>query len=123
MKKIMTVIGLAAFLCVPVFTPGCSTTPVKLATQVESATILTVDGAMHGWADWVNAGKASKAEVVQVHAAYDKYYSAQLLAKSALVLWAQGTDPQGVQYTDAKAQLDLAKNALIDLINILTAKQ
>jgi len=109
---------LAALLTLPT---GCgstgTSTAVKIATEVEAATTITVDGAMKGWADWVNAGKATAPQVTAVHAAYDKYYAAQLIVKGTLEHWASDSTDTGGAYQQAKASEDAAKQALLDLIN------
>jgi len=104
---------LAALLTLPT---GCgstgTSTAVKIATEVEAATTITVDGAMKGWADWVTAP-----QVTAVHSAYDKYYSAQLIVKGTLEHWASDSTDTGGAYQQAKASEDAAKQALLDLIN------
>jgi len=108
---------LAALLTLPTGCKSTSSTAVKIATEVEAATVVTVDGAMKGWADYVNAGKATAPQVTAVHAAYDKYYAAQLIVKGTLEHWASDSTDTGGAYQQAKASEDAAKQALLDLIN------
>lgn len=78
MLKLLAIVSLSLAL----FT-GCNTPPTTVAYRVEGVVITTVDKGMNAWRDYVVAGFATKAQVLQVKDAYDKYYNAQLLARAA----------------------------------------
>lgn len=118
MKKLLLLIPLVALLAL---VPACNSTPTGIAYKAEGVTILTVDAAMNGWRDWVNGGHATAAQVEQVHAAYNRYYDAQQVAKVALEA-ALGGSTQQTSAALSAAQISAASSqaSLISLIQTFT---
>ena len=99
-----------------IFVAGCAT-PDVTAYKVESVTITSVDTGMHVWADWVNAGHATKQQVVAVHQAYDTYYNAQVVAKATIELYMNHkTDSSATMVTTANQAVADAQVALINIV-------
>lgn len=99
---------------------GCGTTPLNVATKADGAVIITVDGAMKGWRDYVTAGKATKEQIDAVHDAYVKYYNAQKLAEQALLEYSALTaDEQVSQSAKVQSLVDAARAAEEPLINLI----
>ena len=110
MKKYL---ALAALIVVA----GCAT-PEVTAYKSESVVITSVDTGMNIWRDYVNAGHATREQIVLVHKAYDTYYNAQFIAKAALELYISHKTDTSAE-TVAKANQAVA-DAQVALINLVT---
>jgi len=79
-------------------------TPVDVAGTGEGIAVSTVNAAMTAWAQWVNAGNATQAQVDAVKAAYNQYYNAQLIASNAFTSYFASTSV-GTNTTAAQTAL------------------
>lgn len=125
MKRFNLLILLVILLCsAPFVGTGCGSTPQATATHVAGAQVLTVDAAMQAWAEWVNAGYATQAQVDAVRDAYMTYYIAAQAEKKTLLASVQGTDPNAPKdaWQTAASAARAAQNDLIALIIKLKGK-
>ena len=67
---------------------GCAT-PETTAYKTTAVISQTVDSSRQAWNNYVSQGKATKDEVVAVHAAYSKYQAAMAIAEAALITYKQ----------------------------------
>ena len=104
MKRIASLLTLLLLLGAT----GCKTPPATVAYRAEGITISTVDKGMSAWADFVNNGGATSAQVTLVKNAYNQYYQAQLIAKAAFEKFLASGN------TSDQASLDLANKAVLD---------
>lgn len=99
---------LALMVATLAFSPGCMSSPQRIAYNVEAGTEITVDQAMQLWDAYVAEFKVSAADEIAVKNDFEKYQAAALLA---------------VDVTGTAAQRSLATqtaaNALGDLVNLL----
>lgn len=106
----------AALLCG--FATGCTTGANNIAVKSEAALIPSVNIGMSAWADRVNSGKATQAQVDTVKTAYEAYYTAQIAAKAALERSiASNTPADEASATIAQNSMKEAQVALINLLN------
>ena len=105
---------------------GCaSNKPLDVVYKTEGIIITSVDGAMKAWRDYVKAGMATQSQVDQVKVAYNKYYAAQQVARTAVVIYvASSSTNSAFANTAAITQaVDSSKNSLISLIgSFITTK-
>jgi len=113
--------AVALVLCAGIMV-GCQTSPTQTAIKVEGVLIVSVDAGMSEWHDYVVAhltdGKVTQKQIDSVRDAYNAYYSAQQIAKAALMK-SISTTPNGNQAeVDAtRAALANAEQALLNLLN------
>src|SRR5690348_11672850 len=62
---------------------GCHSTPARVAYNVESAAVITVDQAMSAWGDYVNEFHPATDQEDAVKDAYEKYQFAMLASIDA----------------------------------------
>lgn len=99
---------------------GCTTGTNNTTVKVESGLIPSVNVAMSVWKTRVEAGKATQAQVDQVHALYDLYYAAQLDLKAALeksVVSKSPADEAAVTVAIAKSKA--SETTLLNTVNTL----
>lgn len=80
-NKFLSLLLLAALLF-----SGCKSTESNLY-KATGVTVITVDGAMKAWADYVKTGRASQGDQDKARAAYEKYYRAILVEKAAIIAY------------------------------------
>lgn len=96
---------------------GCATSTTGKIIQSEGVIITSVDTGMMMWKDQVVAGKATQAQVDNVHKYYDVYYTAQLSAKAALEAYVAHTDTNEVDVVTANTAVANAETSLLNLLN------
>lgn len=96
---------------------ACKTPPQNIAYKAEGVVITTVDSTMKAWADFVRTHDVPQSQIDAVHQAYDKYYSAQLVARAAMETWvASKTEASATEWKTANADTVTAAQALIDVV-------
>jgi len=114
---------LCAVLCLG--TTGCGTTPATKAAQADQIVITAVNDIMAEWRTFVNAGKATPAQIAQVETVYNGYYKAQMVLRGVLERSAANdpaTAPTAAEIATAKSASDQAQVALLDLLRLLLQK-
>lgn len=98
LNTLLVTLLLSASVCfVGVTFNGCGT-PVQTAYKTEGTIVVTVDGAMSAWQDYVVAGHATRAQDEAVRSAYGKYQAAMTLALNATAAASgTGTNPADMQ--------------------------
>ena len=115
---------LCAVLCLG--TNGCGTTPATKAAQADQIVITAVNDIMSEWWTFVNAGKATPAQIAQVETTYNAYYKAQMVLRGVLERSAvndPATAPTAAEIATAKSTSDQAQVALLDLVRLLLQKK
>lgn len=117
MKKLIlkNVLAIRSLFATGISFTGCSTPPLRVANSAANVQIDSVNAAMDTWGDYVRSGKATQAQVDQVHAAYDKYYSAVKVERDAMLAYQAVADPAASG--DLKSKWDEAKDSLSNAIN------
>jgi len=107
-------------------TPACTSTPQRIAFNVESAGAVTVDSAMTAWGDYVRQFHPPAAQEATVKALYEKYQAVMLEAIDASTLLAMTAKQPASTVADiaaVKARSDAASqaeaNALSDLVGAI----
>lgn len=96
-------------------TTGCGTTAATRATQIDRPVITAVNDAMAEWRDYVNAGKATRTQINEVHTAYDAYYAAQMILKAAVEkLAAAENTPTTTGTAQYEADIAISNQAVTD---------
>ena len=116
MKKYVPVVLLCA-CCLGLVVTGCGTTPAAKTTQAEGLLIPSVNAAMTTWKTYVESGKATQAQINNVQAAYNVYYTAQLSVEATLINVVANSSTNSADMTAAQASVNLAENSLVSLIN------
>lgn len=125
MKKLLPIILLSvSFL---LFETGCGSTPQAKAVQIAGVQVLTVNTAMHAWADWVNGGHATQQQADDVKALYQKYYMAALVEKKAMQTYlaqvgTTNAPPASASWQAAGAALAATEGDLIALVSKFQGK-
>lgn len=100
---------------------GCKTPPAVIATKAEGVIVNSVDVGMNTWKLYVTAnisnGKVTQKQLDDVHAAYDTYYNAQLIAKAALETYIITGSTDMTAINTANASVAQAQVALLTLLN------
>lgn len=112
-----TIIGLLSLILLI----GC-TTVEDTAFKTTGTLAVTVDGAMNGWGDWVRAGRSTPHDEEVVRAAYIKYQDYMSAAKVVVIAYKTNPDANVDAFTRAMDELDVARAALLEVINLLTKK-
>lgn len=117
MKRIVIVTALA--LSTFVFCgASCHNTKVdSTIIKSEGVLITTVDTGMKAWALYVNAGRATQAQVNAVKQAYNTYYNAQLIAEAALTTYISTGSTNSADITGNATAVANAETALLNLLN------
>lgn len=97
---------------------GCATSTTGKIVQADGAVIPAVNAAMGTWATYVNAGKATPAQINTVQTAYNLYYTAQLAAEAALL---SSTASGSTNTLDASAASTAVTNAETSLVNLINS--
>lgn len=116
-NKAKVLLAVVLALCVPGCMGGCQN-PERSAYVTTGLVIVSVDGAMKGWGDYVRAGKASAGDEAKVKAAYEKY-QAVVRTQRAAVLSAINSPEGESAFNAALNAIDAAKLELINLIESL----
>lgn len=99
---------------------GCKTSQINTSIKSEGVIIVTVDTGMKIWAQRVNAGQATQAQVDTVKIAYNAYYSAQQAAKAAIEKAMVSSSTNSTSLTDiatANTAVVNAENSLLSILN------
>jgi len=94
---------------------GCKSVEQGAFRTVGTTTTL-VDAAMHGWGDYVRAGRASDADQAAVRGAYEQYQGAMRVARAVVVTLKtehDATDPQWLIVLDT---VNASADGLVGLI-------
>lgn len=96
---------------------GCAT-PEQGAYRVIGSIVVTVDGTMNGWGDYVRAGLSTPDEEAQVKAAYERYQATMRLARVTIAT--ANAQPDGSSKIDtALATIQASSGQLIAIIQQL----
>lgn len=96
---------------------GCGTTPINATVKAEGVIIASVDTGMKIWADQVNAGKATQAQVDTIKTAYNAYYDAQMVAKAAIEKVIVNGSTNVTDIATANTSVSSAEVALLSVLN------
>jgi hypothetical protein len=102
------------------FLAGCATTE-RNAYRVIGSTTALVDGAMHGWGDYVRATALSEKDQEPVKKAYAKYQRSMAAVKVAVYTAKSFPDGQPALET-ALTLFEVSAGELLALIRTLSAK-
>ena len=109
----------AGIICLGLWVTGCGSTPVQVATGVETVTVPTVDAAMGTWAKWCYATNATASQINDVSNAYFVYVNAQTVASNVLSYAA--ANPSSVNVTNVLNAATASQGALLNIITLYTS--
>ncbi len=96
---------------------GCQAPADRIAVNAAGSIVITVDAGMKAWASYVNSGKATQKQVDTVKDFYQKYYTATILERDAIVAFEQSkTEANKSAWQNAAS---IAQASFGNLINVI----